>query len=133
MTDEFLPKPGDRFDPERQRHVLRKVAEGLAARRLTAPAIFVLESGMPLTYVASQALVLLRPFVQAIVGIQDYEVFAAAVEDRKNVEWLIQQLEAAEEKRTNRVGRASRSTPSQAADISESSETLDLRDQTEDN
>jgi hypothetical protein len=99
MTDEFFPKPEDRYDPERQREVLGKVAEGLVARKLTAPAIFVLESSMPLTYVASQALVLLRPFVQAIVGIQDYEVFAAAVEDRGNVEWLIQQLEAAEESR----------------------------------
>lgn len=99
MTDEFLPKSADRYDPAHQREVLGKVAEGLAARKLTAPAIFVLESGMPLTYVASQALVLLRPFVQAIVGIKDYEVFAAALEDRKNVEWLIQQLEAAEERR----------------------------------
>jgi hypothetical protein len=100
MTEEFLPKPEDRHDPERQREVLRKVAEGLVARKLTAPAIFVLESSMPLTYVASQALVLLRPFVQAIIGIRDYEVFAAALEDRDNVEWLIQQLEAAEEKRS---------------------------------
>jgi hypothetical protein len=100
MTDEFLPKPEDRYGPERQREVLRKVAEGLVARKLTAPAIFVLESSMPLTYVASQALVLLRPFVQAIIGIRDYEVFAAALEDRDNVEWLIQQLEAAEEKRS---------------------------------
>ncbi|MGE5532166.1 MAG: hypothetical protein ACM3VW_08640 [Bacteroidota bacterium] len=99
MTDDFLPKPEDRYDLERQREVLRKVAEGLVARKLTAPAIFVLESSMPLTYVASQALVLLRPFVQAIIGIRDYEVFAAALEDRGNVEWLIQQLEAAEEKR----------------------------------
>jgi|LSQX01.2.fsa_nt_gb hypothetical protein len=100
MTEDFLPKPEDRYDPKRQREVLGKVAAGLVARKLTAPAIFVLESSMPLTYVASQALVLLRPFVQAIIGIKDYEVFAASLEDRGNVEWLIQQLEAAEERRT---------------------------------
>lgn len=99
MTDDFA-KPADRFDPARQREVLGKVAEGLVARRLTAPAIFMLESALPLTYVASQALVLLRPFVQAIIGIQDYEVFAAALESRENVEWLVQQLEAGEERRT---------------------------------
>lgn len=128
MTDELLPPAADRYDPERQREVLGKVAKGLAARRLTAPAIFVLEAAMPLTYVASQALVLLKPFVQAIVGIKDYEVFAAALEDRGNVEWLIQQLEAAEEQRADRVGRASRSALPQADDTPASSETLDLRD-----
>lgn len=100
VSDDVFSKPADRFDPERQREVLGKVAEGLVSRRLTAPAIFVLESSMPLTYVASQALVLLRPFVQAFIGIQDYEVFAAALENRDNVEWLVQQLEAAEEGRT---------------------------------
>lgn len=97
MTDDPLPKPDDIYDKDRQREVLAKVAAGLVSRRLTAPAIFALESAMPLTFVASQTLVLLRPFVQALIGIKDYEVFAAALENRENVEWLIQQLEAAEE------------------------------------
>lgn len=73
------------------------MARELKRRRMTAPAIFVLESMMPLTYVASSALVMLRPLVQLVIGIKDYEVFAAALEDRANVEWLLQQLEAAEE------------------------------------
>lgn len=98
-AEETLALPADRFDPQRQREVLRRVAAGLVARRLTAPAIFVLESALPLTYLASQSLVLLRPFVQTLIGLKDYEVFAAALEDRDNVEWLVQQLEAAEERR----------------------------------
>ncbi|MBU0610644.1 MAG: hypothetical protein KKI08_22360 [Armatimonadetes bacterium] len=96
MVEDVLPQPDDVYDRERQREVLGKVARELAKRRLTAPAIFTLESMMPLTYVASQALVMLKPFVQALIGGKDYAVFAAALEARENVEWLVQQLEAAE-------------------------------------
>lgn len=97
MIDDALPKPDDIYDRERQREALGKVARELVRRRLTAPAIFTLESMMPLTYVASSALVMLKPLVQMLIGIKDYEVFAAALEDRENVEWLLQQLETAEE------------------------------------
>lgn len=95
--DDIQPKPDDIYDRDRQREVLGKIARELVRRRMTAPAIFMLESMMPLTYVASSALVMLRPLVQMLIGIRDYEVFAAALEDRQNVEWLLQQLEAAEE------------------------------------
>lgn len=97
MIDDTLPPPDDIYDRDRQREVLGKVAQALVKRRLTAPAIFTLESMMPLSYVASQALVMLKPFVQGLIGIKDYEVFAAALEERENVEWLLRQLEAAEE------------------------------------
>ena len=104
MIDDTLPKPDDIYDRDRQREVLGKVAQELARRRLSAPAIFMLESMMPLTYVASSALVMLQPLVQVLIGIRDYEVFAAALEDRENVEWLMQQLEAAEEDDGARAG-----------------------------
>jgi len=73
------------------------VAERLIARRLTAPAIFVLESSRPLSYIASQALVFFQPLVQGLLGVRDFAVFAAALEDRDNIEWLIRELEAGEE------------------------------------
>lgn len=85
-------------DPSRQREVLGRVAERLIARRLTAPAIFVLESSRPLSFVASQALVFFQPIIQGLLGMKDYAVFAAAIEDRGNIEWLIGELEAAEER-----------------------------------
>ncbi len=89
-------------DPARQREVLARVAERLIARRLTAPAIFVLESSRPLSFVASQALVFFQPIVQGLLGVKDYAVFAAAIEDRANIEWLIGELEAAEESSAKR-------------------------------
>ncbi len=82
----------------RQRQVLAKVAQLLISRRLTAPALFVLESTKPLSFLASQALIFFQPFVQTFLPAKDYEVFAAAIEDRDNIEWMMQQLEAAEER-----------------------------------
>jgi hypothetical protein len=98
MTEELPGVAGaDIYDLERQREVLAKVAEGLIARRLTAPAIFMLESSRPLSFVASQALVFFQPIVQGLLGVKDYALFAAAIENRDNIEWLVQELEAAEE------------------------------------
>jgi len=82
----------------RQRQVLAKVAQLLISRRLTAPALFILESTKPLSFLASQALIFFQPFVQTFLSAKDYEVFAAAIEDRDNIEWMMQQLEAAEER-----------------------------------
>lgn len=94
--DSGLFHRADKYDRERQREVLGRVAKALMKRRLTAPAIFALESLKPLSYVSAQALVFLQPLVQLALPVRDYEVLAAALEDRDNIEWLIQQLEAHE-------------------------------------
>ncbi len=81
-----------------QRRALQKVADKLIDRRLTAPAIFFLESIKPLSFIASQALIFFDPLVQPLLTIKDYRLFAEAVESRDNLEWLIQRLEEAEER-----------------------------------
>ncbi len=87
---------------ERQREILQKVADKLIERRLAAPAILVLESVKPLSFIASQGLVFLGPLLQPLLSVQDYDVFAEALEDRDNVEWLIRRLEQGEEERGGR-------------------------------
>jgi len=82
--------------------VLARVVDGLVARRLTAPAIFLLEASRPLSFVASQALIFLKPIVQGLLGVRDYAVFAGALEKRENIDWLLEELEAAEETRRRR-------------------------------
>ena len=77
----------------REREVLGRVAQALIERRLTAPAILFLESVKPLSFLASQALIFLGPMLEALLDRDDYRTFAEAMEDRANVEWLIQQME----------------------------------------
>jgi hypothetical protein len=87
---------------DRQRQVLQRVADKLVERRLEAPAILVLESVKPLSFIASQGLVFLGPLLQPLLSVRDYDTFAEALESRENLEWLISRLEAGEEGRGTR-------------------------------
>ena len=86
---------------DRQREVLQKVADKLLERRMEAPAIMLLESVKPLSFIASQGLVFLGPLLQVLLSVKDYDTFAEALESRENVEWLIRRLEEGEENRTS--------------------------------
>lgn len=89
--------PIDEEDRTRRQHeVLQKVADKLLERRLEAPAILLLESVKPLSFIASQGLVFLGPLLQPLLSVKDYDLFAEAVERRENVEWLIRRLEEGE-------------------------------------
>jgi len=83
------PAPGTDGPPQ----VLEQVAQALILRRMAAPAIFALESTRPLSFVASQALMVLGPLVQALLPLPRYQEFCEALEDRRNVDWLIARLE----------------------------------------
>lgn len=86
------PQPGTDGPPQ----VLEQVAQELIRRRMTAPAIFALESTRPLSFVASQALMVLGPLIQALLPLPRYQEFCEALEDRRNVDWLITRLEQGE-------------------------------------
>jgi hypothetical protein len=79
---------------EDDRKLLDKLAEGITRRRLTAPAIFFLESMKPLGFVASQALVFFRPVVQAVASNPvTYDRLQKILEQRGSVELLLRRLE----------------------------------------
>ena len=101
--EEILPEDVSAEEGER---ILKKVADEIVSRRLTAPAIFVLESYSPLSFVGSQAMIALEPFIHAIFALPDYRKFALMMERRENVQKLMTLIEAAnqEQKRTRRRG-----------------------------
>lgn len=79
--------------------IINKVAEHLVQRRLAAPAIFALESMKPLSFIASQGLLALEPFITSVLSIPDYKAFREMLEDRENVETLLQRIEQLEDER----------------------------------
>lgn len=95
-VEEVLPEDID--DQVRER-ILRKVADEIVKRRLTAPAMFILETWRPLNFVGSQAMIALEPFIQSIFDLPDYRKFALLMERDENVEKLIDMIETAERKR----------------------------------
>ncbi len=57
------------------------------------PAILFLESVKPLNYIGSQMLVFFEPFVQTLFTVKDYNEFVRMMEERENVERLLQRIE----------------------------------------
>ena len=91
-NDEILPED---VDPEEAEKILKQVADEIVKRRLTAPAIFLLESSSPLNFIGSQAMIALEPFIKAIFDFPNYRRFALLMEGDKNVKRLIEMIEIA--------------------------------------
>src|SRR5574341_1926103 len=77
----------------KQEEILNKIAFKVVQWRMTVPAILFLESVKPLNYIGSQMLVFFEPFVQAFFTVKDYNEFVRMMEERENVERLLQRIE----------------------------------------
>ena len=90
IDEEILPED---VSPEERKSILKKVSDEIVKRRLTVPAIFLLESCSPLNFIGSQAMIALEPFVRAIFDFPDYRKFALLMESDGNVKELIDLIE----------------------------------------
>lgn len=100
----------DAAGPDGAIDLIERLAQRVVALHMAPPAIFFLESSKPLTYIASQALIVFEPIVQAIFSFREYREFQRLMEDRANVERLIERIEDLEDARveTERAGRRAR-------------------------
>jgi len=80
---------------EADRELLARLARAVARRRMVGPAILFLESLRPLSFVGSQALVFLRPFLTPLFDATNYQRLAGILERREGIEALVQAIEAA--------------------------------------
>ena len=81
---------------EEDKKLFERLAGHIVARRLTAVAVFYLESSKPLSFIGSQLMVFFQPFVQTFFDIKEYDRIMILMEDRDNVELFIQYIENAE-------------------------------------
>ncbi len=84
---------------ERHEQLIERVAQRLVELRLGMPAVFVLEATLPLSFVASQAMIVFEPIIQSVFNIADYREFQQMMEDRSNIERLMTRIEQLEEQR----------------------------------
>ena len=89
-NEEILPED---VDPEEAESILRKFADEIVRRRLTVPAIFILESSLPLNFIGSQGMIALEPFVRTIFSLPNYRKFALLMESDEKVKRLITLIE----------------------------------------
>jgi hypothetical protein len=81
-------------DADRDR-LLDEAAAMVARRRLEVPAALFLEMYRPLTFVASQALIVFTPLLGPLFGPERLMQLAQLLEDRGNVDRLLERLETA--------------------------------------
>jgi len=73
--------------------LIDKLARMIVKRRLSVVAIVMLESTKPLTFLGSQLMVFLDPFISVFFKPDDYRKFYKMIEDRRNVDRLIERIE----------------------------------------
>ena len=91
LPPEGEPNKGS-LSPE-QEEVLHKVAKKVVQKRMTVPALMFIESVKPLNFIGSQLMVFFEPIVQTLFDFKAYTIFREAIEDRQNVEVLMQLIE----------------------------------------
>ncbi|OYD14468.1 hypothetical protein CH330_08645 [candidate division WOR-3 bacterium JGI_Cruoil_03_51_56] len=90
---------------ERREELFTKIAQKIVDMRLTPVAVVILESGKPISFVGSQLMVFLQPIFMAVFPFHQYDEIAALMEERPNVELLIEKIEQLEDERTHGKGK----------------------------
>lgn len=85
--------------PERRDELINKVAEQVVKRGLETPATFFVEMNRPLSFIGGQALVFIAPVLGVIFDQRTIEEFARLMEDRKNIDRLLDKIEDLSKKR----------------------------------
>jgi hypothetical protein len=89
-----LPEPEAAAEDEAaQMAVLEEMAVKLWRRGLAGPAVFVLETMRPVTFITAEFMVFLEPFAGAVLPVERYRLLAEALHDRRKVAWLADRLE----------------------------------------
>ncbi len=81
------------LDAEQLRLLVDSVAKPIVDRRLEVPAVLFLETYRPLSFVASQSLLVAMPFLAPFVGAQRVADLSKILKDRANVEVLLRRIE----------------------------------------
>ena len=80
--------------PAEDQALLDELADAIVARHLATPALFLLESMRPMSYVGSQLMLVLRPFVALAWNPGRWDQLQRVLEVRGSTELLARRLEA---------------------------------------
>jgi hypothetical protein len=72
---------------------LERLARAVVERRMESPAVLLLESVRPLSFLGSQVLHAVEPLVRMLLATPDIEAVAHALEDRRSVGLLVRRIE----------------------------------------
>ena len=78
------------------RQLITNLAEEVVRRGMAVPAIFFLDMMKYLSFFGGQIMVFFGPIITAFISSQSYYKFAQLLEERKNVEFLLTEIERIE-------------------------------------
>ena len=81
----------------RNEQLIEHLAEQISRRRLTVPAILILQVTRPLSFIASQGLLLCQPLLSFVYDAPRVADYAELLADRASMERLVMRLEEAEQ------------------------------------
>ncbi len=84
------------LEEKEKESLLNNLADYIVRMRLSDIAIFLLESSKPISFLSSQFLVFLRPFITVYFSPSVYDRFVEILQDRNNIEKLIRLIEQKE-------------------------------------
>ena len=94
----FAVSPPEQAITEDDEILAKKVATFIVNRKLSAPAIMLLETGRPLNYIGSQFLVFLSPFISIIFSnSKEFDRFTQLIEKRDSIPCIIKHIETLED------------------------------------
>ena len=91
------PRRGPRERTPEDEALLDRIAGAVVRLGMSVPAVFLLESSKPLSFVGSQFLHFLSPIIHTVVNAQELDRLAVMLERRDTVEVLIRRIESREE------------------------------------
>ena len=102
--------PGYEFSEEETR-VADKLADFIAKRHLTVPAIFFVKSSAPLNMIANQMLVFLNPFATFVLNKEEYKTFTGMLEHRNSMDFIVERIEEAQRRLEAKEAEANKDNP----------------------
>ena len=76
-----------------EKNILSKFAHRIVDRGMAVPVLFFLESTKYASFVGSQLMVFFGPIMTAFIKSEKYYNFSELLEDRKNIEFLLDEIE----------------------------------------
>ena len=76
-----------------EQNILSKFARRIVDKGMTVPVLFFLESTKYVSFLGSQLMVFFGPILTSFVNSEKYYNFSELLEDKKNVEFLLDEIE----------------------------------------
>jgi len=81
------------LDQSEARAMVDTIAGRIVARKLECPAVFFLEMHKPLSFIASQGILVSLPLIGPLIGAERMVAFGKLLQKRENIDTLISRIE----------------------------------------